>query len=670
MEDITLISIKDSDAVVAMKLCNESGAKSISQVKYFNKLKDIYSIKIKENYQNYTVGVMNMSQLEKQICKHGLTDTFDAIYANSANGDVAKNLYKHIISDNNILLAITCVRKNDGANTPGVDGVIMDDYLKTPIDELVSNLKKRMGDYQPHAVKRIWVEKLYGGMRPLGIPTIEDRIIQQAFKQVLEPWCEARFYPHSYGFRPLRGAHHAFSRVVTLINIAQTYYTVDIDLEDFFNNVSHKKLNKALWNIGIRDKTVLKMIDKMLTAEVVDEGRCDKGLPQGGVLSPLLSNILLNQLDWWVSSQWESLPYGSKRYVHTKTYKGNTNLKTGYIVRYADDFKILCRTYKDAKRWYHAVTQWLNEFLELPINEDKSGITNLKRTSTDFLGFSIKVREKGGTRSGWVAETHISQANQRRIQEMLRQKIKDIQYNSYSTKMSIKYNLAVMGIKRYYQYATHVYIDLDRIAQSTFRTMKVRLRDRAKISTFQNQSSAYKKQQMGVRKHTKVYMISGAPLHIIQAVHHKNPMNFSQNKTIYSKKGRELNSKSEDLPVEWIRELVNKSRYTKESVIFIEHRMSHYIADKGRCFVTGLLLSPDELHCHHKLPRKLGGGDDYGNLCIVHNTVHKLIHGVDNEKIINWLRDLQITHSQLQKLNQLRKRAGNLPIDISLLEQI
>ena len=98
--------------------------------------------------------------------------------------------------------------------------------------------------------------------------------------------------------------------------------------------------------------------------------------------------------------------------------------------------------------------------------------------------------------------------------------------------------------------------------------------------------------------------------------------------------------------------------------------MGHYIADKGRCFVTGLLLGPDELHCHHKLPRKLGGGDNYGNLCIVHNTVHKLIHGVDNEKIINWLRDLQITHSQLQKLNQLRKRAGNLPIDISLLEQI
>lgn len=608
-----------------------------------------------------------MSQLEKQICKYGMTETFDAIYANSKNGDVAKKLYHYIISDNNLLLALSVIRQNDGADTPGIDGITMNKYLETPVNEILVNLKLRLGQYQPKPIKRIWIKKQYGGERPLGIPVIEDRIIQQAIKQVLEPWCEARFHPHSYGFRPLRGAHHALSRTVTLINLAQTYYVVDIDLKDFFHNVSHRKLNKALWNIGIRDKTVLSIIDKMLKSEIIGEGCSTKGVPQGGVLSPLLSNILLNQLDWWVSSQWENLPYANKRYVHVKTYKGQTNLKTGYIVRYADDFKILCRTYTDAKRWHHAVSQWLTEYLELPINENKSGITNLKRTSTDFLGFSIKVRKKGGTRTGWVAETHISELNQCKIQEQLRQKIKNIQYNSYSSKTSISYNLSVMGIKRYFQYATHVYIDLDKIAQSTYRTMKVRLRDRAKIERFENQSVAYKKQQTGVRKNTKVYVVAGVPLHIIQAVHHKNPMNFSQDKTIYSKKGRKLIHKSEELPLEWIRELVNKSRYTKESVLFVEHRIGHYIADKGKCLVTGRLLTPDEMHCHHKIPRKMGGNDDYRNLCIVHNTVHKLIHGVDSEKIINWLRDLQITPNQLQKLNQLREKVGNNPIENDLL---
>ena len=101
------------------------------------------------------------------------------------------------------------------------------------------------------------------------------------------------------------------------------YYTVDIDLKGFFDNVSHNKLNKALWNIGIRDKKVLSIINKMLKSEIVGEGVMDKGVPQGGVLSPLLSNIILNQLDWWVSTQWEDLPVKDKRYVHRK----RTNLK-------------------------------------------------------------------------------------------------------------------------------------------------------------------------------------------------------------------------------------------------------------------------------------------------------------------------------------------------------
>jgi len=224
-----------------------------------------------------------------------------------------------------------------------------------------------------------------------------------------------------------------------------------------------------------------------------------------------------------------------------------------------------------------------------------------------------------------------------------------------------------MGIKRYFQYATHVYLDLDNIAQSTYRTMKVRLRDRAKFDVFQNQSTAYKKQHPGVRSYTKIYTVAGVPLHIIQAVHHKNPMNFSQDKTIYSKKGRECNSKSEELPLEWIRELVNKSSYTKDSVMFIEHRIGHYIADKGRCFVTDKLLSPDEVHCHHKLPRKFGGNDSYGNLYIVHKNVHKLIHATDEHKILILLKDLQLTPKQLDKLNSLRKKAKNNPIDKNLL---
>lgn len=595
------------------------------------------------------------SQIET-IRKFGLTDKLDQLYANSKNGDNAKRIYSDIVSEPNLLMAIHNIKTNDGANTPGHDGRTITWYLNQPTDQILRQLKNRLENYKPGAIIRVYIDKNDGDKRPLGIPTIEDRILQQAIKQILEPWCEARFHPHSYGFRPLRSAHHALSRVVTLVNVAKMYYTVDIDLKGFFDNVSHNKLNKALWNIGIRDKKVLSIINKMLKSEIVGEGVMDKGVPQGGVLSPLLSNIILNQLDWWVSTQWEDLPVKDKRYVHRK----RANLKSGYIVRYADDFKIMCRSYEHAIRWYHAVSKWLHEYLDLPINEEKSSVTNLKRKATEFLGFSIKAVKKGTSRYGYVAETHITDKNKKRIQEELRMSIKRIQSNSFTNKTSVQYNIKVMGIKRYFQYATHVYLDLDEISQSTFRTMKVRLRDRRELVAFKTLDHGYKKHHPGIRANTKVSIVAGTPLHIIQAVHHKNPMNFTQSQTLYTKQGRKLlNEKLTTLPIEWVRELVNKSNYTKETVEFINNRISHYIADDGKCYVTGRILTPSELHCHHKTPKKLGGGDEYRNLCLVHKTIHKLIHGTTHELITQWLAEMRISDDQLIKLNHLRQLAGN-----------
>ena len=595
------------------------------------------------------------SQIET-IRKFGLTDKLDQLYANSKNGDNAKRIYSDIVSEPNLLMAIHNIKTNDGANTPGHDGRTITWYLNQPTDQILRQLKNRLENYKPGAIIRVYIDKNDEDKRPLGIPTIEDRILQQAIKQILEPWCEARFHPHSYGFRPLRSAHHALSRVVTLVNVAKMYYTVDIDLKGFFDNVSHNKLNKALWNIGIRDKKVLSIINKMLKSEIVGEGVMDKGVPQGGVLSPLLSNIILNQLDWWVSTQWEDLPVKDKRYVHRK----RTNLKSGYIVRYADDFKIMCRSYEHAIRWYHAVSKWLHEYLDLPINEEKSSVTNLKRKATEFLGFSIKAVKKGTSRYGYVAETHITDKNKKRIQEELRMSIKRIQSNSFTNKTSVQYNIKVMGIKRYFQYATHVYLDLDEIAQSTFRTMKVRLRDRRELVAFKTLDHGYKKHHPGIRANTKVSIVAGTPLHMIQAVHHKNPMNFTQSQTLYTKQGRKLlNEKLTTLPIEWVRELVNKSNYTKATVEFINNRISHYIADDGKCYVTGRILTPSELHCHHKTPKKLGGGDEYRNLCLVHKTIHKLIHGTTHELITQWLAEMRISDDQLKKLNHLRQLAGN-----------
>lgn len=148
------------------------------------------------------------SQIET-IRKFGLTDKLDQLYANSKNGDNAKRIYSDIVSEPNLLMAIHNIKTNDGANTPGHDGRTITWYLNQPTDQILRQLKNRLENYKPGAIIRVYIDKNDGDKRPLGIPTIEDRILQQAIKQILEPWCEARFHPHSYGFRPLRSAHHA-----------------------------------------------------------------------------------------------------------------------------------------------------------------------------------------------------------------------------------------------------------------------------------------------------------------------------------------------------------------------------------------------------------------------------------------------------------------------------
>ena len=181
------------------------------------------------------------------------------------------------------------------------------------------------------------------------------------------------------------------------------HYVIEFDIEGFSDNVNHAKLIRQMWTLGIRDKHFLGKILRMLKAPIkLPNGKLihpQKGTPQGGIISPLLANIVLNELDHWVESNWEENPIVHK---YTITKNGNkcgykairkTKLKEMYIVRYADDFRILCRTKTEAERTKIAITQWLKERLKLEVSQDKTRVVNVKHRYFEFLGFKIKVQQ-------------------------------------------------------------------------------------------------------------------------------------------------------------------------------------------------------------------------------------------------------------------------------------
>ena len=260
---------------------------------------------------------------------------FDDLYDKSKNKPNYRfyQLMGLITKPENIELAYRNIKRNTGSKTKGTDSITIVDLEKLTVEEIVTEVQRRLENYSPSKVRRVLIPKPYSDkMRPLGIPCMWDRLIQQCIKQVLEPICEAKFYNHSYGFRPNRSCQDALARCSHLMQLTKLHYVVDIDIKGFFDNVNHGKLIKQIWNLGIQDKQLICIIGKMLKAPIEGEGIPTKGTPQGGILSPLLSNIVLNELDWWIANQWEYMKT-EKDYSRVRDNKGTKRIDNSHKYR-------------------------------------------------------------------------------------------------------------------------------------------------------------------------------------------------------------------------------------------------------------------------------------------------------------------------------------------------
>jgi group II intron reverse transcriptase/maturase len=491
----------------------------------------------------------------------------------------------------------------------------------------------------------------------LTVPCILDRIIQQCFKQVLEPIAEAQFYKHSYGFRPLRSTHHAMARVQFLINQASMHFVVDIDILGFFDNVNHTLLVKQLWNMGIQDRKVLACISKMLKAEIEGEGIPSKGVPQGGLLSTLLSNIVLNDLDHWVAGQWDLFPLTQlfKSRAGERYAKIRSSLKEGYLVRYADDFKIICRDWKSAQRWYHAVVLYLKDRLKLDISPEKSQIINLRKRESEFLGFTIRANKKGQKR---VAHTGIKANKRQKIKSEAQKHILKMRA-SPTALTAARFNSFVLGIHNYFNRATHVSVAFSRLAYDLRAFMYNRLKQIGKYEHPANPPPTYRKfYSLGYR----TFKVADVYLYPLANVKTKNTMGFSQSLSLFTTAGREQIYKKLRPDLRHEIYVLTTSSIPNQSVEYMDNRISRYSMKMGKCEITGMYLFASDVHCHHYIPLHLGGNDKFNNLRILHKEVQQLIHQTHKEAIDVLKNRLGLTELMMSKINQYREKYGLGPV--------
>lgn len=354
-----------------------------------------------------------------------------------------------ITSQENMNVAFLKVKRNKGA--AGVDAKDIEAtrlYLKEHGHKILRLIQE--GKYKPQAVRRVEIPKPNGGIRKLGIPTVTDRVIQQAIIQILTPIFEKQFSPFSYGFRPNKSAHQAIEQARQYIEDGFRY-VVDMDLEKFFDKVQHDKL-MTLVAKTITDKPTLKLIRRYLQAGVMDNGVVltnKEGTPQGGPLSPLLSNIILNELD-------KELEKRGHRFV-----------------RYADDCNIYVKSLKAGERVKNGITDFIEKKLKLKVNEEKSAVG--KPIARIFLGVSFyQMRKK--------TRVYVPKKTKQRFEE----KLKKLTNRNWGVSMEYritKINQVIQGWGNYFKIADIKKYAVEIDAHTRRRLRACRWKEWKKIST-------------------------------------------------------------------------------------------------------------------------------------------------------------------------------------------
>lgn len=543
-----------------------------------------------------------------------MQNTFDDLYAKSKNGDIFTHLMDIILSRENILLAYRNIKANAGSKTAGTDGTIIKDIGKLPAETVVKKVRYIVAGsphgYRPKPVRRKEIPKPNGKTRPLGIPCMWDRLIQQCIKQVLEPICEAKFSENSYGFRPNRSVENAIKATYNRLQISQLHYVIEFDIKGFFDNVNHSKLIKQIWAMGIRDKHLIFILKRILKAPIkMTNGTItypEKGTPQGGIISPLLANIVLNELDHWVESQWQENPVTKNYVVHIN--KSGSPCKSN--------------AYKEMKRRKKLVVKSHISDKQFKNQKDKL-VSQAKKIASP---------SKGKTE---LEETRL-------------------------------YNSMVLGMQNYYQIATNVNLDcmkLNRAVMAIF-TNRLGTNKRGRLRKTGRQLTTKEATRYGKSKMLRYVAGEGEPIFPVGYIQHRKPMAKVYLANCYTLEGRKFIHTNLSVDKLLMYQLMKLSLENR-TIEYADNRISLFSAQHGKCAITlEEFQQANEIHCHHIVPTGAGGNDDYKNLILVKEAVHRLIHAKTEETIQKYIALLKLNKVQLIRLNKYRVLAGNQELNL------
>ena len=552
------------------------------------------------------------------------------------------DLLSECTTTENVNLAFKKLSESPGRFAFGPDGTsintINDMNISAP--ELSKIVKDRIVNKIITPVRRTYIPKSTGKKRPIGIGSIWDKLTQMCIKLVLEPIFENQFVPSSYGFREQVSTHNALAKVKDYTQGAKGHhFIVNIDLEDYFGSLDPKIMRRELYAGGIKDNRILNYIYRLIHCGYIEDEvlyYTEKGVPQGSILGPLLSNIYLHRTDVWVREQYEEWHDKSLLKFRPGRNKSQnfkkTRLKKGVHVRYADDMLILCPSKNEAERWYYALSNKLEKGLKVKVNHEKSSIINLSNGEKFiYLGYEFYYNKKKKLSSQRLDDKRILETvveAKKRLRELRKKP---------TLQNVLNWNAFVRGKRNYYKGMTQFHQSFKKIHWRIYKIFYHAMKSIAKFTDPKKSKDDMVKQQrkkldkQGYKSWGKTgwWSCYNIPVlqfdwanwdktqisHIKQKVSRVNPYDYGE-KT--QKTGISLSD---------INYLVNTSNFLSNySMRYRQFRVSLYSSHNGKGYLTGETIPVYGYHCHHVIPKSKGGTDAFINLVILSKEQHEILH--------------------------------------------